>query len=402
MKLWSCCFLLAVASLFYGVALAQVPVPPSPQSRISELISIPVPYDPSEIVTGGAQLVQSAEERATILQLLQTAQRLSNVRLRPYDLKTTFTSYGTLPSDGRWSLEDVSPGPNIYRWTAEGPSYSGIFLTVDKLLSSNVPEGGVPLRLAQVRSAIFGVYFPQIGSFATLRVATGYLNGAELRCVLVARNRSGNNQPSFAPGRSFEESEYCVDPRNGLLALYSPFPGEYIHYHYDNPLHFHEITIPDGFTVTEGGKTIIEARTENVTDAPPKNSNLFTPAGLNPLAAGTVSEVPSLVRFTQPFPDSESADQVGVAVVHGVVAPDGKINEIEVLTSTNPGLEGAAIERAANSPVGGYRGNAQPGAARQPREIVFTEEFIPRPPCPPNMRFPSGIVGVNLPCKPTN
>jgi hypothetical protein len=406
MKLRNSCLLLAVASLTYGIALAQVPVPQSlpssPRPPTPELISISVPYDPSEIVTGGAQLIQSAEERATILQLLQTAQRLSNVRLRPYDLKTTFTSYGTQPSDGRWILEDVSPGLGIYRWTAEGPSYSGIFLTVDKLLSSNVPDGAVPLRLAQVRSAIFGVYFPQIGSYATLRLATGYLNGAELRCVLVARGRSGNKQPGFAPGRSFEESEYCVDPRNGLLVLYSPFPGEYIHYHFDSPLHFHEITVPEGFTITEGGKTIIEARTENVTDAPPKNSNLFTPAGLNPLAAGTVSEVPSLIRLTQPFPDNGFTDQVGVTVVHGVVAPDGKINEVEVLTSTNPALEATAIERAVKSPLGGFRVSTQPGAARQPREIVFTEEFIPRPPCPPNMRFPSGIVGVNLPCKPAN
>jgi hypothetical protein len=402
MKLWGCCLLLVVTGLTCGIALAQLSVPPPPQSRIPALISIPVPYDPSEIVTSGAQLVQGAEERATTLQLLQAAHRLSNVRLRPYDLKTSFRSYGTLPSDGRWSLEDISPGAGIYRWTAEGPSYSGIFLTVDKLLSSNVPEGAVPLRLAQVRSAIFGIYFPEIGSYATLRVATGYLNGAELRCVLVARGGFGNNQPSLAPGRSLEESEYCVDPRNGLLALYSPFPGEYIHYDNDSALHFHEITVPDGFTITEGGKAIIEARTESVTDAPPKNSNIFTPAGLNTLAAGTVSEVPSSIRLMQPFPDNGSTDQVGVAVVHGVVTPDGKINEVELLTSTNPALEAAAIERVTNSPMGGYRVNPQPGAARQPREIVFTEEFIPRPPCPPNMRLPSGGVGSNFPCKPAN
>jgi hypothetical protein len=385
MKLRSCCLLLAVSLVGCGVALAQLTLPQNPLSLIPALTSIPVPYDPSEVVTSGAKLVQGVEERAATLQLLATARRLSNVRLRPYDLKTTFSSYGTLPSDGRWIMEDTSPGASVYRWTADGPSYSGIFLTVDKLLSSNVPAGAVPLRLAQVRGAIFGIYFPQIGPHATLRIATGYLNGAELRCVLVTHGTLGGSQSSFAPGRSFGESEYCVDPRNGLLALYSPFPGEYIRYSNDSALHFHQITVPDGFTITEGGKTIIEVRTESVTDAPPKNSNLFTPAGLNPLAAGSVSEVPTQERGMHLLPGKGSAEPgsvglgVGVVVVHGVVSPEGKINEVEVLTSTNPELDGAAIERVTKSELPSFRVNPQPGAAPQPREIVFTEEFVPRP-----------------------
>ncbi len=351
-----------------------VRVPPIPS-----LISIPVPYDPSELVTGDAQVIRNAEERAATLQLLVTAQRLSNVRLRPYDLKTTFTSYGSLPSDGRWILEDTSPGAGIYRWTAQGPSFSGIFLSLNKLLSSNQPGGAVPLRLAQVRSAIFGVYYPQIGPYAALRMANGYLNGGELRCVLVARGGPRTAQPEFAKGRSFGESEYCVDPRTGLLAMYSPVAGVYIHYDYASAEHFHDITIPDRFTIAERGRTIIEARTENLSDAQPKNSNLFLPAGLSPVGAGEVMEVPTLV--TENGLPGESTN-VEVVVVHGVVSPDGKLNEAEVLTSTNPTLDESALEHAAKTPMLRMDASTQSGAAPHPREIVFTEEFVPRRPLP--------------------
>ena len=58
----------------------------------------------------------------------------------------------------------------------------------------------MPLRLAQVSSAIFGVYYPQIGPHATLCVANGYLNGGELRCVLVARGAPRTAQPELAKG----------------------------------------------------------------------------------------------------------------------------------------------------------------------------------------------------------
>lgn len=302
MRLWSY-LALAVATALPGASFpqAQNPIPPPQAPRIPPLISIPVPYDPSEAVIGDAQLIRDAQQRAAVLQLLLTAQRLSNVRLHAYDLKTTFTSYGSLPSDGRWSLEDTSPGVFIYRWTAQGPSFSGVFLSLDRLLSSNQPGGAVPLRLAQVRSAIFGVYAPQIGPYATLRVANSELRGGELRCVLVGRGAFGKAEPSFAKGRSFDESEYCVDARTGLLAVYSPFAGEYIHYDYANALHFHDVTVPDRFTITEGGKAIVEARTESVTDAPPKNSNLFVAEGLTPIGAGIVSEVPSLIRELHPY-----------------------------------------------------------------------------------------------------
>jgi hypothetical protein len=356
---------------------AQAPGLPPHGSSFVSLTTIPVPYDPLEMVTGDARQVQTGEERAAAIALLGKAQRLSNVRLHPYDLKTTFTSYGSSSSDGRWVLEDMSPGGNIYRWTAQGPSFSGIFLNANKLLSSNQAGGAMPLRLAQVRNAMWDIYYPAIGAHATLRVATGSLNGAELHCVLVARGFYGTSQPEFSTGRSFAEAEYCVNPQTGLLETYSPYPGLYVRYDYSNGLHFHEQIIPDGFTITERGKAFIEAKTESVSEAPPANSSLFEPAGLTAFGVGQMIVAPMVVRGfqTSQSPDLGSGQ---VVVVHGMVSPDGHLSEVEVLASTNASLEEAALEHAHKASALEMGVDTQPGTTPQSREIVFMVEFVSR------------------------
>ena len=178
---------------------------------------------------GEAQAVQTPEQRQAATSLLENARALSNVRAHPYDLKTTFTSFGSSSSDGAWSLEDISPSRNVYRWTAQGPGYSAVNLYNSRLLYSNLPSGAIPLRLTQVREAIFFIY-PNMGPYMSLRTATGSLNGASLQCVLAAQAFGGK---SFSGGRNWEESEYCVDPQHGLLVSYSPTPGLY-------PLRLHQ------------------------------------------------------------------------------------------------------------------------------------------------------------------
>jgi hypothetical protein len=370
----------AALSLALGAySRAQAPVQPPHHSAFLSLTTIPVPYDPLEVVTGDARVVQNAEERAAAIDLLEKARRLSNVRLHPYDLKTTFTSYGSSSSDGRWVLEDMSPGANIYRWTAQGPSFSGIFLNANKLLSSNQAGGAMPLRLAQVRDAMWAIYYPAIGPHATLRVANGSLNGTQLRCVLVAHGIYGTSEPEFSSGRSFDEAEYCVNPQTGLLEMHSPYAGLYIHYDYSNSLHFHEQIIPDGFTITERGKAVIEARTESVSEAPPANSNLFEAAGLSALGVGQAIVAPMMVRGIQTSQSSEVGSAGQVVVVHGMVSPDGHLSEVEVLASTNPSFEEVAMDHVNKASALEMGVNTQPGTTPQSREVVFTVEFVPRP-----------------------
>ena len=123
-------FAVAACLVVHGTTMAQAPnvggSAPRPLRKVSansqSLALPPVPNDPLELVAGDAQPVQDAEQRAAAMNLLAKARALSNVRAYPYDLKTTFVSSGA--SEGSWSLEDTSPSRDIYRWSAQGPSYS--------------------------------------------------------------------------------------------------------------------------------------------------------------------------------------------------------------------------------------------------------------------------------------
>ena len=113
---------LAITAALQAMAWTQRPVrPPMRASTLESVPEPPVPSDPLELVTGDAQPVQTPEQRQAATNLLQTARAASNVRAQPYDLKTTFTAFGSSSSDGNWTLEDTSPSGKIYRWTAQGP-----------------------------------------------------------------------------------------------------------------------------------------------------------------------------------------------------------------------------------------------------------------------------------------
>jgi len=333
------------------------------------LVRPPIPADLSEPVTSDAQAVQTSEQRQMATMLLNNARALSNVRAYPYELKTTFTSSGSSSSDGAWSLEDISPRRNIYRWTAQGPAYSAINLYNDRLLYSNQPAGTIPLRLTQVREAIFFIY-PGTGPNMSLRTATGNLNGAALNCVLVAPAFGGQ---SFSGGRNWEESEYCTDPQFGLLVTYSPTPGLYIHYDYTNAIHFHDKTIPGAFTISEEGRAVIEAKTQSVTDPTGLNPSLFTPAGLGPIGVGSVMTPPVRVhRMVGPMPVGGKGN-LDFVVLLGVASQDGQLTEPEILASTNASLNQTALDRAKNWRPGNQ---GQSGTTPQSHEVIFTFEFV--------------------------
>lgn len=341
----------------------------------------PAPSAPLELVTSGAQPVQTAEERANALDLLAKAERLSTVRAQPYDLKTSFTTYGSLPSDGEWTLEDIGPGPGIYRWTAEGPGFSGTFLYTNRFLLSSNKTGTMPLRLIQVRNAVFRSY-GQVLPRGSIRVAMSDLNGGAVECVLIGPDFSfgRGTQPALPPGRNYQEHEYCVDVESGLLETYSPVPGMYIRYDYGNAIHFHDHIVPAGFTIYENGRAVVEAKTDNVSDPPSANSEMFQTGSLNSLGAGAVL-APSVGAWNSgPAQDTSiSSDQL--VVVLGSISPEGKFNEVEIVSTTDERLNDAAIQRASHAMALNNNRNDQPGATPQSREIILVERFLPMPLC---------------------
>ena len=334
----------------------------------------PVPNDPLELVTGDAQPVQNAAQRAAATGLLKKARDASNVRAYAYDLKTTFVSSGA--SEGTWSLEDTSPSHGVYRWTAQGPSYSVTSLYSHELLYGNQAAGTMPLRLAQVRAAIFFTYQP-FGPYATLRTATGSLNGAEVSCVLLSH--SGLNNLPAGP-RRWEESEYCMDPKSGLLLRYSPVPGVFVSYDYTNALHFHDKVIPGKFTITIAGQTVAEANTESVKDPGAMDPSLFQPAGLEKIGVGSLMTRPWKVRTTAMPGSANTQGTLQFVVLDGMVTPDGQMGEVQVVASSNSGLNPSALDQAAAFKGWQTAEDAQPGATPLSHEVFFTVRFVPPQP----------------------
>lgn len=338
----------------------------------------PLAPDALELVTGDAQPVQDAQQRIAAIGLLDKAKGLSNIRAQPYALRTSFTASGGLASDGTWALEDIAPKGGGYRWTAQGPNYSATNLYPESTangLYGNQPSGILPLRLLQVRSAIFFI-FPGVGPQASVRTATGVLNGAQQNCVLIV---IGAGKRTFAGGRNWEESEYCVDAQTGLLSQYSPAPGLFVRYDYSSGIRFHNKFIPTAFSISENGHVVAEARTIGVTDPPARTDAMFDTAGLTVLGAGRAmnpglnSAIPVFAPG-QLFRTLNANAAMQAVTLHGNLAGDGALSEVEILASSDPGLNQAAITQANSLALG--RARNQPGATAQSSELILTLEFV--------------------------
>ena len=362
-----------------AVVLAAGVLPAQPlRVRLPRVAEPPVPSDPLELVTGDAQPVTDITQRAQIINLLAAAHRNSNVRAQPYDLKTSFTRSGSL-SAGEWQEEDISPGKGMYRWTVEGPGYSAANLTVDRILYSNQPSDGLPLRLIQAREAIFR---PEavVGPMATLRSANASLNGVDVVCALIAHNAIA---PAGTGGRQWEEQEYCIDSKAGTLLTFSPAPGLYIHYDYSKALQFHDRLIWNGFTITQAGQTVVEARTESVTD-PGKDTSLFQPAGLNQIGVGPPMSLAAWqFRARLPLPNGSAAapgQAAQVVALHATESPKAEISDVELLASSDSSLNDAALDFVAKRQGRMIGLDPQAGATPQSHELVMILEFVnPQP-----------------------
>lgn len=364
------CFLfVAICFAFQNLASAQTPAPVSaPMKFVNPWVSAAqpnVPPDPLE-VAGNAEPVQDLAGRAKAINLLENSQFLSNVRRMPYDLKTHFTS-----SEGTWQIEDSSRGRGAYRWAVQSPSYSAVNLLLDRVIYSN-QSAAIPLRLAQVHSAIFA-HYPVYGPRATLRIAQGNLNGTQVTCVLVSH--LFNAQPTSGP-RRWEEYESCIDPQSGLLMSYSPVPGMYVMYDYSNSKRLRNVTFPGKFTITEAGQPVVEAQIDSLTPPAAADASLYTATGLQPLGVGFPLSAPwrmqDIVYEGKPNPNPTQGQFV---VVRGMISPDGTLTDAVVLASSNLDLNQKALERAARSNRTMPREDEN-GATPQSHEAFLTTLFV--------------------------
>lgn len=331
----------------------------------------PVPPDRFELVTADAQPIENAAQRAEIVKLVNSARNHSNVRAQAYDLKTAFNALGNGSSDGAWQLQDTSPGRGLYRWTAQGPGYSVVNLFVNKMLYSDHPADSMPLRLAQVRAAIFFTQ-PGLGARASIRKSAGTLDGEELVCVLVMQNMQGG---SVSGGRSWDEAEYCIDEKGNHLVTYSPIPGLYIHYDYAKAIAFHNIIVPAKFVITQAGQTVIEAQTVSITD-PPADLSSFQPSGLSTIGMGPAMSPPWHYHTTLPYTGGATSDVPQMVVLHGMQSPKGRLTDPEILVSSDPSLNNSALQYAAKWKAGPMAAVVEPGVTPQSHEVFLTLRYV--------------------------
>jgi hypothetical protein len=218
--------------------------------------------------------------------------------------------------------------------------------------------------------------FPTPGPQASIRTATGFIDNAAQTCVLLVL---GAGSRTFSGARNWEESEYCVDSKTGLLSQYSPAPGVFVRYDYSSGIRFHDKFVPAAFKIFENGQAVAEARTSNVADPPVATDPMFDTAGLTAVGSGRAMNpgmnLPIVIPVPgQRFPGASVTSAAQVVSLHGNMAGDGHLSEIEVLASTDPGLNQAAMQQAAS--FARMRVPSQPGATMQSSEIFLTFEFI--------------------------
>ncbi len=374
---YSECFRLG--ALVFGLFLYQSALIAQTPARLSvpmgggttQLNEPAVSAERFELVTGDAQSIEDAKERGDIVTLVTESRRHSNVRVQPYDIKTAFNALGSGSSDGSWEMEDISPGANVYRWTAQGPGYSAVHLILNKVLYSNRSTDNLPMRLAQARAAMFFTE-SSFGPRASVRHASGNLDGLDLTCVLVAHNMMGR---TVSGGRSWDEAEYCIDPKSKTVVTYSPLPGLYIHYDYGSAIQFHDTIVPGKFTITQAGQPVIEARTVSVAD-PVKDAAAFQSTGLNTIGMGPAMSPPWHYHANAPAPNGITIDQPQVVVIHGMQSPKGRLSDLELLASSNPSLNNSALQYASKWKAGPMGAVVEPGTTPESHEVFLTIHYL--------------------------
>jgi hypothetical protein len=327
-RLWS-----AVLVLLFAAAFAF------PQSAPKVA---PLPYDPLELATGPTVVPDTPEKRALVLNLLERARQngaMHSPGTAPFNLKVSFNSSGNNSHNtGYGEVEETWVNPSMWRWSARLGDYSQFRIFYNGAAYDDKPRGHMPLRLQMVRNAVF---WPVSGDFedALLRMATANWQGTGVACILISRN---DNQATVTPGRRWEENEYCVDPKTGLLRTHSEAPGIYTAFDYDGGAQFHGRTLPRQITIVEGGATVLQIHLESIEDAG-KDPQQFVPTH-QMLSRGPGAIMVGPFRFPEfvPAPAGYSGE-VKPVIVHAILDQKGKVLDAEVVQSSDNSLSAAAL-----------------------------------------------------------
>lgn len=306
----------------------------------------PVPADPHELATGVIKILDQTDQRATVLGLIERARQNSDLHApagHPFDLKVSFEAAGNLAQTGPGQMEEIWLQPYQWRWTAKLGSYIQTRLMSGRMYDDNPTF--LPLRLQMVRGTIFWPI--HMGPNELLRIASGTWNGSAVMCVL---NSNPRFEASKVAGRSWEESEFCIDTKSGLLQTYSVAPGIYAVYDYQNAMRFHASLLPRTISIFESGAVVLTVHLDSITDAAQADPTLFTPTpkmesqGTGPVIAGQL-------HFLAPggVAPVSTGGMIQPVIVHALLDSEGKVQEAEALQTSDPTLASTALALVKNS-----------------------------------------------------
>jgi len=301
----------------------------------------PLPYDPLELATGPTVVPNTPEQRATILSLLERARQNSAMHTpgtAPFSLKVSFNSAGAdSHNQGYGEVEETWLNGQTWRWSARVGDYSQLRIFHEGVAYDDKPRGHMPLRLQMVRNAVF---WPMAGNYASslMRMATAKWEGTDIACILISRG----GDDSATSGRRWEESEYCIDPKTGLLRIHSEAPGIYSVYDYDGGIAFHGRTLPRRTTIVEGGATVLQIHLDSLEDANNDPEQFVPTKKMMSHGPGAIMVGPFRFPETVAMPTGFSGE-IKPVIVHAILDQKGKVLDAEVVESSDPALASAAL-----------------------------------------------------------
>jgi hypothetical protein len=331
----------------------------------------PLPYDPLELATGPTAVPDTPEKRELVLNLLEHARQNNGMHTPgspPFAVKVSFNSTGTSRYTGFGEIDETWMSPSSFRWSARLGDYSQLRIFYEGAAYDDKPRGPIPLRIQMVRQSVF---WPVTGRFAPalIRMATAKWQDTEVACMLVS---GALNDATSTPGRRWEETEYCIDPKTGLLRTYSEAPGIYNVYDYSEKFEFHGRTLARQISIVEDGVTVLQIHLDSLADAANSDPDQFVPTK-KMLLHGPGDILVGPFRFPQSVaaPPGHSG-VIQPVIVHAVLDKKGHVVEAEALQHTDAALSEAALAIVARSNYA-KRDEGRPVQ----REAFINVQFVP-------------------------
>lgn len=342
--------------------------------------------DPLEPVTGPVELVNTPELRASVLTLMNRAMDSYALHAKgtpAHVLQLSFSATAsTLFPGGTGHLTETWISGQNWRWDASLGQYSLLRISSGGVAYDQQTPVPIPLRLKMLASAVFAPLQAAAPRLSTIRTAAAAVNGIQVSCILLSPAVSSGMSAGPA-GRQWEETEYCIDPASGLLAVFSEVPGIYVFYGYGNALHFHDRTLPASVTIKENGTSVVEAQLTGIADADPSNMAAFIPTSqMKAHGPAVVLNTPMRTSMVLPSASGQPGPSGEPAIVHVTLDDQGNVEESEVLQTSGAsasalnfvrGMKWFAMPRPPGAPlrqrelyirVGSVGGKGSPRLAR--------------------------------------